>query len=61
VLVAVATLAGVAATIVIASRVRDEPLPVADQRVLNVPVDGARNASADERDERNDPRTQAER
>jgi hypothetical protein len=41
VLLAAASLAGIAATIVIASRSADERLPVADDRVLNVPIDRA--------------------
>ena len=45
-LVAAISLAGITATIVIASRARDEHLPVADERVLNVPVDRADGAAA---------------
>jgi len=38
VLLAAASLAGITATIVIASRAADERLPIADDRILNVPV-----------------------
>ena len=49
VLLAAASLAGITATIVIASRSADERLPAADDRVLNVPVDrsGDGDAGAD--------------
>jgi len=46
VLLAAASLAGITATIVIASRAADERLPIADDRVLNVPVDRAGDADA---------------
>ena len=38
VLLAAVSLAGITATIVIASRAADERLPIADDRILNVPV-----------------------
>ena len=41
VLLAAASLAGIAATIVIASRAADERLPIADDHILNVPVQRA--------------------
>ena len=40
-LLAAASLAGIAATIMIASRTGDERLPIADDHVLNVPLQRA--------------------
>jgi hypothetical protein len=37
-LILIASLAGIAVTIVVASRYTDEPLPVGDERILKTPM-----------------------
>ena len=57
VLLAAVSLAGVTATIVIASRAADERLPIADDRILNVPVDRARDDDASDARRTSEPVT----